>query len=165
MKDSILKIGSNWHIYRSNIVFSENKIWQLRPYFRHGRAQEDNSAAEIGKLNISNNSFRKKKSSTFWGVTPCSLVEVHRLLGGRYASPTSETKSKSSKQPARTRREAASGDLYQTIRRYIPQDNRCALLGNGSVNKFPRQRIRKQSQMNCLVRCFLFGQCKGVVKK
>jgi hypothetical protein len=69
MKDSILKIGSNWHIYRSYIVFTENKVWQLRSYeyFRNGRAQEDNGATEIGKLNISNNSFRKKKSTTFWG--------------------------------------------------------------------------------------------------
>jgi hypothetical protein len=33
------------------------------------------------------------------------------------------------------------------------------LLGNGSINKFPRQRIRRQQQRNCWERCFLFCPC------
>jgi hypothetical protein len=40
-----------------------------------------------------------------------------------------------------------------------------SFLGNGSINTFPRQRIRMQQQRYCWKRCFLFSPCKGVIRK
>jgi hypothetical protein len=39
------------------------------------------------------------------------------------------------------------------------------LLGNGSVNVFPWQRIPTQQQSYCWKQCFLLNLCKGVIKE
>jgi hypothetical protein len=36
---------------------------------------------------------------------------------------------------------------------------------NGLVNRFPRQRLRKQQYKNCRERFFLFGPCKVIIKQ
>jgi hypothetical protein len=39
---------------------------------------------------------------------------------------------------------------------------RCLLLGNGSVNTFPQQQIRKQPYRYCWKQRFVFGPCKVI---
>jgi hypothetical protein len=38
-------------------------------------------------------------------------------------------------------------------------------LGNGSVNTFPRQRVRMQQKRYCSKRCFRLCPCKKVIRR
>jgi hypothetical protein len=47
----------------------------------------------------------------------------------------------------------------------IAGPEKLSLLGNGSVNTFPRQRIHIQQKRYCWKRCFQLGPYKGVIRK